>query len=285
VTIDLNGFELTGIAAGTASGIDTDAAGRTNITVKNGTVRSFGGYGVALITAKHVHLLNVNAVSNGEVGLRAGAASVIEECIASDSGGTGNGNGIIAGEASTVSRCAAYQNDGLGISVGAGSVVDLCTAKGNGTSGISISDGGTIRGCASMANTGNGISAYNGVLITDCTAADNIGNGISVFNSCTIRGNTCKGNGAGASTGAGIQLSGNDTHVEQNTCTGADKGINADFTGNFINRNTCAGNTSNYTIVAGNACYVVNASIAGAINGNSGGISFGSSDPNANFAY
>jgi hypothetical protein len=56
--------------------------------------------------------------------------------------------------------------------------------------------------------------------------------------------------------------------------------------GNFIARNTCAGNLNqNWSIVADNKCLVINGTNAPAITGNSGGTSPGSTSPYANFTY
>ena len=58
-----------------------------------------------------------------------------------------------------------------------------------------------------------------------------------------------------------------------------------DVAGNFIARNTCSGNTTNWDVVAANACLVVSTPANAAILGDNGGVSPGSTDPNANFTY
>jgi parallel beta-helix repeat protein len=102
-----------------------------------------------------------------------------------------------------------------------------------------------------------------------------------------IRGNTCAANGNGAGNGAGIHalLPGGDNRIEGNNCTGADRGIDVDTAGNIVFRNTCAGNTTNWDVAAGNVCLVVQAVTGAAILGNSGGASPGASDPIANYTY
>jgi hypothetical protein len=50
-------------------------------------------------------------------------------------------------------------------------------------------------------------------------------------------------------------------------------------------RNTCRDNTINWEIAGGNKCLVVSGVSAGAIFGNSGGVSPGSTDPNANYTF
>src|SRR5437762_10820158 len=77
--------------------------------------------------------------------------------------------------------------------------------------------------------------------------------GILCASDCIIRGNICAINGNGAGDGAGIHATGSRNRIEGNNCTGADRGIDVDFAGNIIIRNTCSANTTNWSIVAGNA--------------------------------
>ena len=83
-----------------------------------------------------------------------------------------------------------------------------------------------------------------------------------------IRGNTCSNNGLGGD-GAGIHAISFDNRIEGNNCTTADRGIDVDGGGNIIIRNTCASNTINWVIAAGNAYGPIVATPAGAaVNGN-----------------
>lgn len=106
------------------------------------------------------------------------------------------------------------------------------------------------------------------------------------FSSCVIRGNSSTSYGVGVRDGTGIHISGADNRIEDNNCTGADRGIDVDAAGNIIVRNTCSGNTTNdWDVVANNVILVVNATLAGVVTGSSGGTAPGSTDPNANFSY
>ncbi|MGP1347457.1 MAG: hypothetical protein ACTS3F_12435, partial [Phycisphaerales bacterium] len=64
-----------------------------------------------------------------------------------------------------------------------------------------------------------------------------------------------------------------------------DAGIVCSSSGNFIARNTCSGNATNWDIAANNKCLVVNGANAAAILGDAGGVSPGSTNPNANYTY
>ena len=111
----------------------------------------------------------------------------------------------------------------------------------------------------------------------------NSGNGIEVFIKCLVVNNACADNGV--ADGANIYASSSDNRIEGNNVTGAPRGIQTAGSGNFIARNTASGNTTNWEIAANNKCLVVLGANAGAISGNSGGVSPGSTDPNANFTY
>ena len=102
----------------------------------------------------------------------------------------------------------------------------------------------------------------------------------------TVRGNQCTLNGNSTNDGAGIHATGSDNRIEDNNCSDADRGIDIDAAGNIIFRNTCSGNTLNWDVAAGNVCLVISGVAGlGAISGDSGGVSPGSTNPNANYTY
>jgi parallel beta-helix repeat protein len=94
------------------------------------------------------------------------------------------------------------------------------------------------------------------------------------------------GNGNGGDR-ANIHALGGDSRIEGNNCTGADRGIDVDFAGCIIIKNTCSGNTTNWDIVAGNALAPIVSAGTNAVpvSGNTYAGTLGSTDPNANFTY
>jgi len=123
--------------------------------------------------------------------------------------------------------------------------------------------------------------------VTGCTASFNSGDGIQVSGNCRVTDNSCDFNGNGGD-GSGIHATGSDNRIQGNNCTRADRGIDVDIAGNIIFRNTCAGNTFNWSIAIGNSFgpIVVTGTNAAAVNTN-GAVAgnLGSTDPNANFSY
>lgn len=265
VTLDLMGFDVVG-AGGTGffDGVSATVFPLTNIAVVNGSVRSWGDEGIDLASSSPINCCVEAVLASGNAG-----------------------NGIFVGVGTTVTNCSASDNAGTGIFATAGCTVSNCTAFRNTGAGIGATGGSTVSNCTAYLNTGSGISitgAASGCTVADCTARQNTLDGIVCTSSCVIRGNTCSNNGVAA--GAGIHATGADNRIEGNNCTGPSaRGIDVDASGNFITRNTCSGNTTNWDVVAGNIILVVNATLAPAVTGNSGGVAPGSTDPNANFSY
>ncbi len=255
VTLDLMGFALAG-APGTLDGVAVDGAGRTNITVRNGSVTGWGGDGIDLRSVP---------VTGG----------LVESVRASSN----TARGIAVGDNFIVRDCWAYLN-GIGLSCEKGCSVSRCIAQENGNDGFRAGEGCTVQDCSARDNGSEGIVAENGSLVTDCMAYQNQSVGIIVNARCLVHANACGLNGVG------IQVAGPDCRIERNNCvSNTSTGILVEDRGSFIASNTCSGNATNWNIAAMNKCLVINATSAPAINGDSGGLSPGSSDPNANYTY
>lgn len=241
------------------------------------------------------------AISNADAGIIAQSGGVISDCTAWSNAG----RGISSTGSVTIRGCSAVGSGAEGIFAGSGGVIDNCTANGNtgvgitgsinvtirgsvsyqnDTGGFSLSTGSAITACSAYDNTGNGYTIGNGSSIIACNARQNSVHGIQIAGSSSALNNNCAINGDG-DNGAGILVTGSDNRIEGNNCTGADIGIHVTGAGNFIARNTCSGNTSNWDIAASNKCLVVSGANAPAFSGNSGGVSPGSTDPNANYTY
>jgi parallel beta-helix repeat protein len=259
VSIDLNGFTISGPEGGTSGdGISVEAS-PTQIRVKNGGVR------------RVTQGINCSNCADGRF-----EDLSVSECSA---------NGMLLGSFAVVERCTARVCAFTGFSAGRGSVISGCAATSCGTVGIYSPDPGCmIRSCTASLNNSSGIRLDFGGSIIDCVATSNRENGIVVFRSCIVRGCASSDNGFGGS-GAGIRAISFDNRLEGNLCTSNTRGIDVDQAGNFITRNTCSGNTTNWDVVTGNIILVVNGAPAGAVVGNSGGVAPGSADPNANFTF
>jgi|CXWL01.1.fsa_nt_gi parallel beta-helix repeat protein len=305
VTLDLNGFDLAGIAGmGNFDGVSATGASLTGIAVLNGSIRNWGSDGINLgsqnVSASRVQ--GVRASGNFGYGIYAGLNSTISGCSAvggqagisardgstiSDCSAKGASSfGIYGSSGCTLSHCSAYLNTGIGIFAGNGGILANCTAFNNTGIGIASNPGCTLTGCSAYFNTGDGINVDTGSTVIDCTVRQNTLDGIRCTTACTIRGNTCSANGIG--DGAGIHATGDDNRIEGNTCIGADRGIHVAFAGNIIVRNACSGNTIDWAIVANNVLGPIldrRAPGSAGVNGFSAPSSLGSTDSNANYSY
>jgi parallel beta-helix repeat protein len=288
VTIDLKGHALVGVA-GSLDGILVSGS-RTNIVVRNGTIRGWGSDGVQASASYNSSFSELRVSNNGANGLQGGNGAVIKSvtaranrgigittstgCTITESASSENIlDGIVASSGSTVSGSSAYNNGRTGISASTGSTVVNCSAYSN-TNGISASSGSTVTSCTATANATNGIIAAFGATITGCTARDNR-TGINVGDDSRVTNNTCDQNALTAGD-VGILVTGSDNRIDGNHVSDNSIGIDVNGTGNLIVRNTAAGNTTPYSIVAGNNSAAIVASP---------GLNFASTAPWANFSF
>jgi len=234
VTIDLMGYTLKGPDSGTKSGIYI--SGRSNVEVRNGTVRDFGQDGICEIStaAKEYRVISVRAISNSDDGIYlAGYGHLVKDCTAAESQNTGIG----CGDGCTVTGNNCYDNGLYGIDTDAGCTVTGNVVYYNQNSGIKCGAGCTVSGNTSFDNDGTGIDTGNGCTIVNNTVNDNESKGIDSGTGCTITGCTARGN-----TGNGIESDGlgtiADNTADRNTAYGI--WVNS---GAVIARNSCSENT------------------------------------------
>ena len=283
VTLDLNGFDLMGVPGmGAFDGVYVSLAAVGHITVRNGTVRSWGGDGIDADDSPNIRAFieRITASSNSAAGVGAGAGSIISGCMTNDNGDSG----IYASFGSRVSACESSFNGNFGVVMSSGGMVSDCNTYNNFLDGISTGSACTVIGCTSDSNGGNGISTGNSATVTQCTASLNAGNGIVASGDCRVVGNNCDSNGFNTADGAGIFVIGSDCRIEGNNCTDNDRGIDVDGPGNILVGNTCSGNTVSWDVAANNVCLVVAPPASVAFTGNTGGTSL-STNPWANFTY
>lgn len=323
VCIDLGGFALTGVA-GSRDGIANFGGSLGGIVVKNGVVRNWGGNGVELsnpaVSAPRIE--RIQAIGNVNIGINVGPGALVLNCAGDNNGAIG----INTGPSSVVEGCTGYGNTTVGIAVASGGSVRGCTASTNTSHGIQLGSGSLAEHCATYNNDGRGIDGLNGITVANCTVYSNGATGLVVgtgaivrgcnvysngsagivggvgtrVTSCSTRGNSADGitcgsrsiitdcmsiDNATSGSGSGIRIT-SDGRLEGNTSSGNRFGIAATGTGNFIARNTCSGNTTNWSIVADNFVGTIVAPPAsGAISGDAGGSGVGSTNPNSNFTY
>ena len=238
VTIDLGGHTLLGVP-GSLDAIEvkqSSVSPRTNLCVKNGTVRGWGKKGVDTHGGDSGSYRELRILSNGsstlDPGLTCGPNSLVIGCIATSNAGPG----ILAAENCCIRDCAVEGNGGVGINA---------TAS-------------TIHNCTAFNNTGSGIAVGTGSAVRDCLARENRGHGIALSANCYVVNNNSSTN-----EGAGIAESGgNFNRIESNHVSEIKAGgIVVKSIANLIIRNSAIANSDpdsdgfevNYDIVSGNS--------------------------------
>ncbi len=232
VTIDLMGYSLVGSGSGQENynGINID--GHSNVEVRNGTVRNFGGYGIGGINGRGHRIVSVRAIMNSFSGIHLNdRGHLVKDCTATGNG-TGSGTGIYAEDGSTITGNTVYDN---------------------GSHGIEAGWGNTVTGNTLYRNRGCGIYAGSSCTVTGNTARDNnqtnnaSNAGIWVQFNCMVKGNTLKGN-----LQHNIYVDNSDNAIEENLVTNsAGNGIYFNAAGNFYANNRASGNTINYANTVG----------------------------------
>jgi parallel beta-helix repeat protein len=175
VTLDLMGFDLDG-SGGSGVGIGV-LPGVASICIRNGSVHGWNLGGIYLSGATNCLLQDLRVSGNFGNGLVAGDASVVSRCTAS----LNNGDGIVGGRNCSLLDCLAFTNSLNGIRVADGSVVRNSSATQNGGSGMMLGWGSTASGCTASYNVSFGLRAGAACTMTDCSAYYNKGHGISDY--------------------------------------------------------------------------------------------------------
>jgi hypothetical protein len=203
VTIDLMGYALAGPDEPNSTAYGISMNGRTNVEIRNGTIRHFGTYGIyeASGGAENHRIINVRSAFNGEGGIVLnGASHLVTRCTAS-----GNGQSSTA----RVYGINTYE-------IGGRHIVTENVVCENGQSadgevfGIRADIASTVSGNV-VSDNGNygksdvwGIYASYGCILCDNAVAENGSQaqstvyGIYAREGCRVSGNTVYRNGQGA---------------------------------------------------------------------------------------
>ena len=308
VTVDLCGFAMRGVASsGTGITVNDNVS---NVTLVNGTISGWQ-YGVfSGFPTKNIHLRDIQASGNSQVGIYLGNSGFLESCTALTNGPVGGisvggadsiirnciasanaGDGISVRGAGRVEGCVAAENSGVGLRLSGNMIVaQHCNLYGNASDGVYTADDDTVRDCVSGGNKGHGIRASFGCLVAGCSVMGNTSNGIVAGARSEVRDNICYGNGT-LTGSAGIFISTNafnfgGVRVEANHVATGGRGIEVQSTANFIVRNTASANGINYVIRSNNAVgVIIQPPNSATISGSTGGAGVGTTDPWANFSF
>jgi hypothetical protein len=172
VTIDLLGHTIVGFGTGNVHGIFMQ--GRSNVEIRNGTIKNFGGSAVLENdnggAGQNHRVLNVRVINNKVDGI------------------------FLAGKGHLVKGCTAANNGEDGIDVGSGSSVIESVSHNNVYDGILVGMGSSIVGSVSYDNNRYGVLANSGSTLKNNTAYLNKSDGIRCVDYCLIQSNTAYNN-------------------------------------------------------------------------------------------
>lgn len=285
VTIDLNGYTITGYA-GSKSAIVVE--GQTvRVSVRNGIIINPKIDGIDLI-APQVSTPQSSVVENVIVrGAARHGIRIVDGEVLGCKVHTSGDDAILAYSSSGtihpvhVERCIVTDAAKVGIQIERGSIRD-CTLTGIGEHAIFLHYG-RVENCYVDGAMG-GVWADDRVAVTDSTFR-NTRNGVTVGVGSVVRNNSIGwADRNGEAVGITCQNWGG-TRVEGNNITGCGIAIRCAAANNLVIGNSIWNTTTAVSAVPGNRVgTMVSAPASGAINGNTGG-GLGTTDPHANILY
>jgi parallel beta-helix repeat protein len=265
VTLDLNGFTISGGANGVYS------TTYPQVTVCNGNFTSCGLNGVNITFANYASVRNVNVSNVGGDGIYAGYAGTVDNCHVNTSGGVGirvadysvvsnslaracGSNGFVVGQHAKAADCIATGNSGEGfVSSPTGGFFTGCFADSNIMNGFHTTGYATLEHCHSENNTLVGFMIGDHTELKSCSAEQNTQQGARAGSYCRIIGNSFNGNSRLGGAYSGLWIEGSGCRIEENDSTQNGWGLYVTGTSNIIVKNNCRGNSAgNYSITGSN---------------------------------
>jgi hypothetical protein len=183
VSIDLNGFRLTGVG-GSYSGIT--ASNETSITgasISHGSIASWSSNGIDFNLCPASKVTGITAENNTYWGLLMSDSSVVADCIVRNNGA----NNIEMGPDGRISRCTSTgSTGGSGISLGKNGVLSDCVADSNINDGVLAFANCSISRVTATKNHSNGLNLGEGCTASDSVASSNYQNNINCNTNCSL---------------------------------------------------------------------------------------------------
>lgn len=298
VTIDLNGFSIRGSNAEGRAGIIGGLHQLRNINIRNGSIRDFALAGVSFSdhddwSRPRLGRIEHLRISNCGVGIGPGGEYTVADCNIS-----GGATGIYGWGELLVERCHVTETSGVGIfSLTGSTTVRQCRIDDPGTHGVQITQG-IVEACEIVSPGQNGVHIFSSGVVRACSISTAAERGIVTGLGSLIESNRVHNYGdAGiradqcsrivnnlvfyslavnpTSTQVAIEAPTGGCHIEGNTITKGDIGIQAQAGGNLIIRNAFSGIGTVWSLSGTNSY----GPLAG------GGGQFSTTNPLANVTY
>lgn len=242
VTLDLNGFSLTGTGAAAAANAILINDTLKNIHVHGGGIRNWPGKAISAGTNTSTTVyedLRIHSCATG--GIASGNNCSVRRCqVVSCTGGPGvsvgiysdvdqvscdhNGRGIVGTQLATVSRCLVTYSTGNGIDFGPRVSVLDCILNSNSGASINTSGNSLIANCTVETSAIAGVNAGSASTVQGCTIISQGSDNIIAGGDCLVLHNLCAGNGPGSSA-VGIHTTFGANRIQDNHIISVGKGI------------------------------------------------------------
>jgi hypothetical protein len=201
ITIDLNGFSITGFAGqGTGIKFATNfGGGGRGFEIRGGTIAFFArGVDLRVLGGSpgQNRIERMRIQENSDFGVAISGSAIVKDSIFSKNGicifdgcptRTTNGDGLMVGQDSVVTGNASSGNAGHGIVVSGGTIIGN-TADGNGDSGLTVNGGSTVQNNTAAGNA-VGLAIGCPSVIVGNTAINNATNLVQQGPGCTVANN------------------------------------------------------------------------------------------------
>ena len=161
ITLDLNGFAITGDGGTGDYGIQTGAVQtRTGIEIRNGTITNLHTRHY-LPQVRGVVVERVRALLNTGSGIQVGNNCILKDNVAAENGS----HGLHGGDACVASGNTAQNNSGTGLTLGFASTITDNAASNNAQFGIWTNEGSTVANNSTRDNgTRNSVNCVSNVV-------------------------------------------------------------------------------------------------------------------------
>lgn len=225
VTIDLNGFTISGGRTGVAL-----AGGVRSVVIKNGMIRNMTGSAIFADAgsgprATQVDLRDLRLADFTDAAVFLGDDATISNVVAQGVAGSTSSSGFTVGARSNISSSSVDRVALTGISAGPATQVSSVSVSSTGGDGILVTSHSRVADTIVTSAAGNGMrvtpNTASNVTIDRCTI-DNVGlNGIQLDGNSSLVTNTSVSSIGGSSTfggpiSSGVLMNGSDSRVESN---------------------------------------------------------------------
>lgn len=143
---------------------------------------------------------------------------------------------------STLTNCAAYENQLVGFAISGRAT--SCIAVGNGQNGFASNSGLIADSCSASSNSGDGFAIGDDSVLTRCRGIGNSGDGAQIGTDSLVEGCVFNTNTAGY----GILVTGSANRIQNNQVASNLVGIGCTGTDSFVVGNSARANTTNYSL-------------------------------------